>query len=391
MKQINLDYKLKKLNFIIASHIFVTGPALDLEEYLRDKAKCLFFIGHPFSFAPQHKSFYRFYKNRKLKKEYKIIDTKLPQIFLNIKDIFLTIYWSLTKKEKFDYYIGSDSMMACLGLILKVLGKVDNVILYTIDYMPQRFRSPILNRLYHFFDKMCLKYCKVVWNVSPNMVEAREKYDSIMIEENAPQIVVPLGIWYKRISKLPINKKDKFTIVFMGHLLEKQGLDVVIKAMPKILTKISEAKLLIIGTGEYENKLKDLVSKLKLDVVVEFTGYIDDHRVIEKKLAKAGLAVAMYKPDKTSFTNWSDPGKLKNYLAAGLPIFLTSLPHIAKELEKRRCGFVVSYDEKKLATAIISLLVDEKKLKEYSKNAINFSKYFDWDLVFKKAFLLSIN
>lgn len=385
----NPKMKLKRLHFVIVSHIFATGPALDLEEYLQGKVKNLLFIGHPFSFAQDKRSFYRFYQNGKFKKEHKAISLVLPQLFLNLRDVFYTFWWVLPR-EKFNYYIGSDSMTAFLGLILKALGKVDNVILYTIDYMPQRFTNPLLNWLYHFFDRICLKYCKTVWNVSPMMVEAREKYDGIIRTDHAPQIVVPLGIWYKRVPKLPLSKKDKFTVVFMGHLIAKQGVDLVIKTMPKTLREIPQAKLLIIGTGDYESNLKKLVYNLKIENTVIFTGFVENHQEVEKMLAQSTVAVAMYKPDKLSFTNWSDPGKLKNYLAAGLPIFLTKVPHLAYELQEKRCGFVVPYDEKKLADEIISLLLDRRKLSEYSQNAINFAKQFDWDKVFTKALSISL-
>ncbi len=385
----NLRKQLKGLNFIIASHIFVTGPALDLEEFLKTRVNSVLFIGHPFAYAKQKNSFYRFYQNGELKKEHQTISFKLPQLFLNIRDILYTIWWVLSRK-KFHYYIGSDSMMAFLGLLLKFLGKVDNVILYTIDYMPQRFKSPILNWLYHFFDRICLKYCKVVWNVSPNMAEAREKYDGIKIKESAPQIVVPLGIWYKRVPKLGIAKKDKYTIVFLGHLIKKQGMDLVIKAMPAILKKIPRVKLLIIGTGEFEGDLKKLVGTLKIEEKIIFSGFVESHQDVEKMLAQSAVAVAMYKPDPESFTHFADPGKLKNYLAAGLPIFLTNVPHNALELQQRKCAFVLPYDTVQLADKIINFLNNKKLHMEYSQNAYHYASLFDWDKVFRKALSQSI-
>jgi len=37
----NLKEKLKKLSIVISSHVSASGQALDLEEYLKDKAKSL--------------------------------------------------------------------------------------------------------------------------------------------------------------------------------------------------------------------------------------------------------------------------------------------------------------------------------------------------------------
>lgn len=387
----SLTSKLKPLNFIIVSHIFATGPALDLEEYLKDKVNTLLFIGHPFSYREEKNSFYRFYRDGKLIIEHKAIAWNFPDIFVYLKDAFYTFWWILKESEKYDFYIGSDNFDAFLGLILKRLGKVENVILYTIDYMPKRFKNQILNNLYHFFDRQCLKFCKIVWNVSPVMAKAREERSRLKEEECVPQIIVPLGMWYKRIPKLSFEKKKRYQLVFMGHILEKQGLDVVISAMPAILKKVPFAKLLIIGSGEYEDRLKGLVGNLKIGKNVEFAGYVEKHEDVERMVAESTISLAMYKPDPTSFTKWADPGKLKIYLAAGLPIILTSVPPVAREIETKKCGIIAEYSEKDLADKAIRLLTSIRMLKEYQKNATVWARRFDWDRVFSRALTQTLN
>ncbi len=382
--------KLSKKNICIASHIFSSGPALDLEDYLKEKIKSLFFVGHPFSFRKDKRSFYRLYKSGELTKEHKAIEWVLPEVLLYLKDAFYTMLWVGTKKEKTDLFIGSDNFTAFLGLLLKKWGKVKDVVLYTIDYLPQRFKNPVLNGLYHYFDKKCLEECKIVWNVSQVMAGARGKVLPNRPKGYTQQIVVPLGLWLKRFRVVPFSQKKRFQLVFMGHLLEKQGIDIVIEAFPRILKHVPQARLVIIGTGEYEQKLIKLVSKLKLQNKVRFTGYIEDHQEVEKILSESILAIAMYKPDAGSFTNWADPAKIKNYLGARLPVVLTNVPPIAQDLLKKQCGIISEYDEYDFATKAINLLKDTKKLQQFSKNAYNYSKQFDWDNVFEKALSESI-
>ncbi|TSC63482.1 MAG: glycosyltransferase, partial [Microgenomates group bacterium Gr01-1014_93] len=381
----SLETKLGRLNFIIASHIFATGPALDLEDYLKGKTKSLLFIGHPFPYRKEKNSFYRVYKNGFLKKEIKAFGWKLPEFFFYIKDALYTFFWVTCQKERYDYYIGSDGFDAFLGLILKKFGKVEHVILYTIDYMPNRFKNNTLNFLYHYFDKQCLKNCKIVWNVSPVMAKAREEHNKLKEGECVPQIIVPLGMWYKRIPKLSFEKKKRYQLVFMGHILEKQGLDVVISAMPAILKKIPLAKLLIIGSGEYEDRLKRLAGNLKINKNVEFAGYVEKHEDVERMAAESTISLAMYKPDPASFTTWADPGKLKIYLAAGSPVILTSVPPVAGEIETNKCGIIAEYSKKDLADKAIRLLISTRMLKEYQKNATVWARRFDWDRVFSLA------
>lgn len=388
--KINLEKKLKRLNVVIASHIYATGPALDLEEFLQSRVKSLFFVGHPFSYRKETNSFYRLYAKGKLKKKYKAYDWKLPEALVYLKDAFYTFWWVGRQKDKIDLFIGSDNFLAFLGILLKRAGKVRKVILYTIDYVPQRFDNPILNFLYHFFDKQCLEYCEVVWNVSLQIAKAREKFKGLRAEKYARQIIVPLGIWYDRIPKLPFSEKDRYRIIFLGHLLEKQGVQVVIEAMPKIVKRIPQVRLVVIGTGPYEKQLKNMVTKKKLGKHVSFLGYIKNHRKVEQELAKSTLAVATYKSDPKSFTYFADPGKIKAYLGAGLPIVLTDVPPIAKTIKNKNCGYLVEYGATSISDLITDVLKDTKKLKRFSKNALKYARKFDWNKIFGKALETSL-
>lgn len=387
----DLEKKLKKLDVVMVSHIFVTGAFLDLEEYLKAKVKSLLFIGHPFSFRKETNSFYRYYAKGRLRKEHKAFSLKLPEMLLYFKDAFYTFWWVLTQKTKFDLYMAADNFDAYLGLWLKKLNKVSNVVFYTIDYIPQRFSNPFLNFLYHYFDRQCLENCNMVWNISPNMAKAREQFAGLKPGECSPQIVVPQGIWHNRIPKIPLGKKSKQRIIFLGHLVERQGVDLVIQAMKEVVKKIPKAELIVIGTGSYEVNLKALVIKEKLEKTVTFTGYIENDQDIEMELAKSTIAVAMYKPTKDSLTYFADPGKIKNYLSAGLPIILTNVPPIAVDLEKKRCAIISDYSKSELSKHIIDLLLNTHILKKYSKNAIDYASNFDYNKIYNRAFSHTLN
>lgn len=381
----SLEGSLKNLNVAIVTHIFATGPALDLEEYLKSKVSSLVFIGHPFVYKKEVNSFRRIYSKGKLISEIKAPPARLPGILMYIKDALITFWWILRYSKKIDLYIGSDGFSSYLGLILKKIGKVKKVLLYTIDFMPKRFGSAILNWLYHYFDKQCLKYCTAVWNLSDKMAQGREEYMKVKRDKFVPQITVPLGIWDKRIKKPEFSQRNRYQMVFMGHILEKQGLDIVLDAMPKILKKVSKAHLLIIGTGIYENSLKSKVNKLKLTKNVSFAGFVESHEEVERMLSESILAVATYKPDPDSFTYFADPGKIKNYLSAGLPVILTRVPPIAWEIEKKKCAVITEYNSDDFSKIASQFLLSPKTLQIYSKNAVKYAKNFDWNNVFTKG------
>ena len=379
----NLENKLKKSKVSIITHTFATGPGQELEIYLKSKVKRLIFIGHPLPFCQDLRPVFKQYNHKgELVKEKKGIGCHFPQIILFLKDVFYTLWW-LIFLPKSDLVVGVDNLNAFCGLILKKLRKTKKVILYTIDYVPQRFENNFLNKIYHFLDSFCVRHCDSVWNLSPVMIEEREK-KGVEKKYRQKQLAVPIGTDLN-VKRLPFEKINRYEIAFMGHLRERQGLELLIESLPEVLKEIPSAKLILIGTGPLEQKLKNRISKLSIKERVEFTGFIEDHNEMQNRLAQCAIAVAPYVDDEKSYTRYTDPGKPKAYLAAGLPVIITNIVQVAKEIDKAHCGLAIGFSKKDLVKAIISLLRDESKLKFYRKNSIEFARKFEWENIFRKA------
>ncbi|MCX6761929.1 MAG: glycosyltransferase [Candidatus Moranbacteria bacterium] len=379
-----LDLENKKI--IIATHIYTTGPAQDLREYLLSKKiGKLLFIGHPLFWDENLSgSGYGVYEKGELKEEkYRKIKKNFALWVYSI-DIWLNIFWTWRKMPKSNLYVGCDNINAFSGIVLRFFGKTKKVVYYVIDYNPKRFDIKILNYFYHKLDQFCVRHADETWNLSPRMEEARKEYFNF---SGGNQITVPIGIWFLRFPRLDFSQIEKHTLVFMGHILEKQGVQYVIDAVPAISEKIPDFKFLVIGGGEYLKKLKEQAKNLGVEKSIEFVGYVEKHSDVEKMLSKCACAVAMYekyeKKGMLSFTYFSDPGKIKAYLAGGLPILLSDVAHNAKEIEERRCGYIISQDKNEIAQKVIALLRDEKTLSEYRGNAIAYAGAFNWEQIFE--------
>lgn len=377
----NTCQKIENLNVAVVTHVFATGPAQELEGYLKDKVKYLFFIGHPFRYAFPRYSFFRVYDGKKNNYS-RAIDWRLPELFTYLKDFFYTLIWILRSGKKFDVYIGADCLNAFAGVILKKIGVAKRTIFYTVDYAPKRFKNGFLNSIYLFLDKLCVNNCDYVWNLSGRMIEAR-KENGVKRTDN--QMIVPIGVSSKKISLPEINDINRFQIVYLGHLRKFQGLELVIESMPQLILKYPQIKLVIVGTGELEFFLRKRVGELKLEDNVEFKGYIEDHKEVEEFLSRCALGLALYEPHPNSFTRYSDPSKPKQYMSCGLPVIITRVPWIAKEIEDRRCGLVVNYNNEEFVSAVLSLIGEVKKIDEFRQNAIKYAATMRWDNIFEEA------
>lgn len=129
---------------------------------------------------------------------------------------------------------------------------------------------------------------------------------------------------------------------------------------------------------------------LKLDSYVSFLGYIESHEELENRIAKAAIAIGLYDSGADDFTYYADPGKVKNYLGAGVPIIMTDVPSVAQDIRKARCGFVIGYNRSELITALTRYLSDNTLMKNYRDNAVKFARQYEWNKVFFYALSESI-
>jgi len=373
-------------NVVIATHVYAPGPAQELLKYLlqHKTTNKILFIGHPLFYSEKLKGdgFEVYSNSSKIEEKYLSI-RKRPEIISYLYAFISNIIYVFKQGTKFELYVGCNNLNALSGLVLKKLGRVRKCVYYVVDYNPVRFTNPILNGIFQYIDKLCALYCDETWNLSARMITARfgKKYPK-------NQKVVPMGCWFGEIKRIPFDKCEKHTVVFMGHLLEKQGVQLLISAIPEVIKHIKDFKVRIIGDGPYRKYLEKLIFDLGVSKHVEMLGYIDSEEEKYKLISSASLAYALYDPDIASFTYYADPGKIKTYLSCGVPVLVTNVPEISKELVATNSGVILPYDVSGLVSFFKDIFVSDKKLKILRDNAIFMGKKYDFEKIYAKALLI---
>jgi glycosyltransferase involved in cell wall biosynthesis len=370
--------RLEGRTLAVVTHVYVTGPADALERYARERAERVVYIGHAFSYAAEVNSRLRIWRRGQLVRRRTVRrHAGVPEPVTWVKDFILTVAWALSSRKKIDVFIGIDSLNAAAGLLLRRLGRVHKVVFWTIDYVPERFPNPLLNFVYHHFDRLCVTRCDVTWNVSPRMEPARRERGLV-----GPQRIVEVGA---NITWSPAEWNRK-KLVFVGHLLEKQGVQLVLRALPEIRQAVPDVSFQVIGDGPYRDDLVRLAHELDVDDVVEFTGYIRRHEEVEQLLAGSAVGLAMYDPLNPSFTKFADPGKVKTYFGAGVPVAMTDVAHNAAELSDADAAVVVPYEVGALATTLAELLNDPARQAQMRAAARRMGERSSWIKVLDRAF-----
>lgn len=374
--------RLKNKVIIEAAHITeIYGPVQALRNYLQKRSEEFLFIAHPFSCSSLKRSKARLYEDGCQKKVFIGPKNVGPEILHYLKDILFAFRSAWEVKRKVDLFIGVDNLNAFVGVWLRRLGKVKRVIYYVIDYTPQRFDNRFLNALYHWVDGFCIKHANYIWNLSERIAQTKGK-QRVPKKRN---MVVPVGVELEKISRVSADQINRKRLVIMSHLTKAKGIQLVIDAMSEITRKIPEVELVVIGTGPYERKLKNMVKERGLQEKVKFLGAMGHGKLFEF-LPSCGIGLATYSPNPDNIAYYADPTKPKEYLACGLPLIITKVPWIAQEVEKKKMGIAINYNREELVNAIIKLLSDGEFYSECRKNAIEFASKLSWDKIYDEAF-----
>lgn len=366
--------KIQKSSFTIISNGFADGPSQALRDYLNQrKARRVMTIAHPLV-AGKDSHVTTVYENDEVSKKQTSLLNKPPYTFALDPFVPMSI-------PKDTVWFGFNNLACLRGLLRRKMGRSGAVIYWAVDFVPNRFGPGIATRIYNAVDRYVCKNADFRVELTQEGLDGRDEYMGIPKEELAPALVIPMGAWLARTPKATPEVWSKKKIVYMGHIVERQGVKHVIEAMAILVKKDPEFTLEVLGGGPDEQMLKDLTSKLKLNDHVTFHGFIEDHKDIEQYLSEASVAVAPYAKIPSNFTVTSDPGKIKAYLGASLPMVLTDVPPIAKVLERRKIALLCEDNAESVAENVQKFFKDKSLWTNAHKASAKMAKEYDWDTI----------
>jgi glycosyltransferase involved in cell wall biosynthesis len=184
--------------------------------------------------------------------------------------------------------------------------------------------------------------------------------------------VIPNGVSPSDFSPSPLPARDGRipTLLYIGTLADWQGLDVLIKALPKILEK-HPAQLRIVGRGRSRQRklLAKYIRKLGLvdNVIVQPAV---PHHEVPALIAEADICVAPLGLNDRNVTQGACPIKVLEYMAAGRPLLASNMP-IVRELVREDVDALLfsPNDPEDLARQALALLNDFDLSKRLAESA----------------------
>lgn len=82
------------------------------------------------------------------------------------------------------------------------------------------------------------------------------------------------GYGHPDLARQKLGIGNEKIILTVARLVARKGQDVVLRALPRILERVPNAKYFVVGKGSYETKLRDLTRELNLESHVVFAGFV---------------------------------------------------------------------------------------------------------------------
>ena len=186
-------------------------------------------------------------------------------------------------------------------------------------------------------------------------------------------VVIPNGVDLDKIraaiADAPARMPGK--LVCAGRMVPVKGQDLLLRALPAVVKRHPQARLMLIGSGPMEAELRRRVAELGLETHVEFTGWMPHEQVL-REMASAALVVVPSDGTQEGFGL-----VVAEALACGTPLVLSDIPVFREVLQGVGRGqhFFAVGDIADLTSKIKQMLSAAKSVEGRNK-PLGYEKYF---------------
>ena len=166
------------------------------------------------------------------------------------------------------------------------------------------------------------------------------------------------------LRSLGVDEKTPL-ILAVGRMVAKKGFIYLIRAMPYVLRKIRNVKLVIVGDGEERQTLEQEVKKLNIENAVLFPGTIP-YNILSKYYNIADVFVMPSIKDEKGNLDAS-PVSMMEAMACGVPVIATGFAGSEDLVVKGETGFLVKEKDIKSIGEGAALLLSKTDLKKSKK------------------------
>jgi len=198
----------------------------------------------------------------------------------------------------------------------------------------------------------------------------------------APYVIVPHGFEAQAFANLPPRGRfrSRFlgghtgpVILFLARVNPKKGLDLLAKAMARVVSRRKDALLAIVGPADprsFESKVRGWIRESGVESQTVLTGVVDAPTRLEA-LADADVFVLASHAENFGFS-------IFEAMASRVPVVVSETVNYAGEIGNRDAGLTVPLDPERIADGILRLLDDPALRHRMGENGVELAKSYSW-------------
>lgn len=313
-----------------------------------------------------------------------VYNIPIPRSLVKVKEI-INSYHSIKKivnRNRYDIVHCHSPIGGVLcRLACRTARRKGTKVIYTAHgfhfYKGAKFRAWLL---YYPAERICSRWTDILITINSEDYMAARNFNTCKVK-----YVAGIGIdtnKYTKVDRRVIRTEygladDDFVFASTGQLSKRKNHKVVIQALDMLYnsekgrTCDKNIKYLVIGFGEKEEELKQLVSEKNLDDKVVFAGY------------QSGVREILSSVDAFVFPSIQEglPVALMEAMAEGLPIVASKIRGNVDLIENEKSGYLVDYNApEQFADAMLKIVNGDnsqmrarevEKIKAFDKNVVN--------------------
>jgi len=215
---------------------------------------------------------------------------------------------------------------------------------------------------YQFVQRLLPRMARMNMAVSPFVQKHISKVSGCTVD------YIPSGLHSRYYRSRP--RSERHSILYLGRITAHKNLPLLISAFEILKQKDYPGKLLIAGSGDALNALKECAAESTATKCIEILGLVSDETKINLLASAEILAISSRRE--------GFPRVMAEAMASGLPIATVDYPEngTADMVRHYSCGAVSEPSAHQLADTILSIL---GSWESYSTNATARAPELDWD------------
>jgi len=180
---------------------------------------------------------------------------------------------------------------------------------------------------------------------------------------------------------------DDLVLISHGLVVERYGLDTIVRAVDLLRRQIPGIRLRVLGSGEYLPALQALVRELDVEEHVWLAGYVPESEMIEA-IRTAHIGVVAVKRD--AFRDLTHTNKMYECVVMRKPVVIAETAAVRAYFDESCFEFFVSDDPVDLARSILALYHHPERAQSMVEHASRQYRDYAWDAqkeIYRRAVL----